>query len=92
MSAHLRFFAAPAVFASACMLASCASAPAPPQIVEKPVYVPCVTGAPIVKPKFEFGKLGPAASDGDNILALARDWPRGREYEGKLEAAVAGCR
>lgn len=73
------------------MLASCASAPPAPQIVKVPVYVPCVTGAPIVKPEFEFGKLGPAASDGDKVLALARDWPRGRTYEALLEAAVAGC-
>lgn len=25
------------------------------------------------------------------ILALARDWARGRKYEGELEAVVAGC-
>jgi hypothetical protein len=75
------------------MLAGCAGVPlAPPQVVEKPVYVPCVSGAPIVRPEFEFSKLGPAAGDGEKILALAREWPKGREYEGRLEAAVAGCR
>ena len=82
-----------AICGAVSLLAGCASAPpAPPQIVEKPVYVTCVTGAPIVRPEFEFSKLGPAASDGEKVLALARDWPRGREYEGKLEATVAGCR
>jgi len=25
------------------------------------------------------------------VLALARDWPRARKYEGELEAVVAGC-
>ena len=72
------------VFIFGTLGAGCASAPpAPPQIVEKPVYVPCVTGAPIVRPEFEFSKLGAAASDGDKILALARDWPRGRRMKGR---------
>lgn len=92
MMARLRFVAAPAFLVCSCMLTGCASAPPAPQIVKVPVYVPCVTGAPIVRPDFEFGKLNPAASDGEKVLALARDWPRGRAYEGLLEAAVAGCR
>lgn len=44
----------------------------------------------VAKPEYEV-VAGPAATDGDKILPLARDWPRGRAYEGLLEAAVAGC-
>ncbi len=77
---------------SGLLLVGCATAPPASQIVRVPVYVPCVTGAPLPAPVFEFGKLSATASDGDKILALARDWPRGREYEGLLEAVVAGCR
>ncbi|MBV6321888.1 hypothetical protein [Duganella violaceipulchra] len=73
-------------------LAGCGSAPpAPaPQIVNVPVYTPCVKESP-ARPDFEFGALSLDATDGDKVLALARDWPRGRKYEGELEAALAGC-
>lgn len=74
----------------ALLLAGCASAPPVTQTVEVPVYTPCVKAVP-VRPDYEFGKLGPAATDGEKVLALARDWPRGRKYEGLLEAALAGC-
>ena len=89
---HLQLFASPAVLLSSCMLlASCASAPQPiTQQVDVPVYVPCVKAAP-ARPEFEFGKLPLDAPDGEKILALARDWPRGRAYEAKLEAVIAGC-
>lgn len=30
--------------------------------------------------------------DGEIVLTLARDWPRGRKYEDELEAAMTGCR
>ena len=72
------------------MLAGCGTAPPITQQVDVPVYVPCVKAAP-TRPEFEFGKLPLDATDGEKILALARDWPRGRVYEGKLEAAIAGC-
>jgi hypothetical protein len=74
----------------ALLLAGCAGAPPATQIVEVPVYVPCVREV-LGRPAFEFDKLPADASDGEKILALARDWPRGREYEGKLEAMMAGC-
>lgn len=73
------------------VLAGCGSAPPAPQIVNVPVYTPCVKDVPPV-PDYEFGKLSLDAADGEKVLALARDWPRGRAYEGKLEAVIAGCR
>ena len=30
--------------------------------------------------------------DGEIVLALARNWARGRKYEGELEVVIAGCR
>lgn len=71
-------------------LAGCTTAPPITQLVDVPVYVPCVADAP-ARPVFEFDKLPLDAPDGAKVLALARDWPRGRAYEGKLEAALAGC-
>ena len=74
-----------------CMLAQgCGSAPPATQIVNVPTYAPCVKDVPTA-PVYEFDKLPPDAPDGAKVLALARDWPRGRTYEGRLEAALAGC-
>lgn len=73
------------------LLAGCCSAPPAPVEVRVPVTVPCVRDVP-VRPEFEFGRVVPTASDGGKILALARDWPRGRTYEALLEAVIAGCR
>lgn len=77
--------------AVAMLLAGCASAPPALQRVEIPVFTPCVKVVP-QPPAYEFDKLPPSATDGEIILALARDWTRGRSYEGELEAALAGCR
>ncbi|MBW3498889.1 hypothetical protein [Janthinobacterium sp. NKUCC08_JDC] len=71
-------------------LASCASVPPAPIRVEVPVMVPCISQLP-QRPAYEFDKLPSAATDGAIILALARDWPRGRKYEVELEAVIAGC-
>lgn len=76
---------------SVMLLAGCASAPPDPVRVEIPVFTPCVKTVP-QPPAYEFDKLPPAATDGEIVLALARDWPRGRKYEAELEAVVAGCR
>ena len=76
---------------SAAMLIGCASAPSAPVRVEVPVMVPCIGEVP-ARPAYEFDKLPATATDGEIILALARDWSRGRKYEGVLEAVVAGCR
>lgn len=73
------------------ILAGCGSAPPAPQLVEVPVFTPCVKEVP-QRPVYEFDQLAPAATDGKIVLALARDWPRGRKYEGELEAVIAGCR
>jgi len=73
----------------AVLLAGCGSAP--PQLVEIPTFTPCVKVVP-QRPAYEFDQLTPAATDGEIILALARDWPRGRKYEGELEAVISGCR
>lgn len=72
------------------LLAGCASAPPVTQTVEVPVYTSCVKEVP-ARPDYEFGKLGLAATDGDKVLALARDWPRAMKYGGELEAVIAGC-
>ncbi len=57
---------------------------------EVPVFTPCVKTMP-KPPAYEFDKLEPTATDGEIVLALARDWPRSRKYEAELEALVAGC-
>jgi hypothetical protein len=77
------------VFALA-ILSGCAGTPPAVERVEIPVFTPCVKVVP-VRPDFEFDKLSSTASDGEKVLALARDWPRGRKYEAQLEAVVAGC-
>jgi hypothetical protein len=76
--------------AVAMLLAGCASAPPALQRVEIPVFTPCVKSMP-QRPVYEFDKLPSTATDGEIILALARDWPRGRKYEVELEAVIAGC-
>ena len=72
------------------VLAGCGSAPLAPQLVEIPVFTPCVKAVP-QRPVYEFDKLPLTVTDGEIILALARDWPRGRKYESELEAAIVGC-
>jgi len=69
------------------VLAGCGSAPLR---VEVPVFTQCVKEVP-QRPVYEFDQLAPAATDGEIVLALARDWPRGRKYEVELEAVIAGC-
>lgn len=74
----------------AAVLAGCGSAPPATQIIKVPVPVPCVKDTPVA-PMYEFDKLPLDAPAGAKVLALARDWPRGRKYEGELEAAISGC-
>ncbi|NRR28902.1 hypothetical protein HSX11_01770 [Oxalobacteraceae bacterium] len=71
-------------------LAGCGAAPPATQRVEIPVFTPCATAVP-ARPDFQFGKLSLEASEGEKVLALARDWPLGRDYEAELEVALAGC-
>lgn len=79
-----------ASWACLAVLVGCGIVPPAPQIVNVPVYISCVTEVPL-KPEYEFGKMSLTDSEGNKVLALARNWPRGRAYEGKLEAVVAGC-
>ena len=72
------------------LLTGCNTAPPAPVRVEVPVIVPCVGAVP-PRPDYEFDKLPATATDGEIILALARDWSRGRPYERSLEAIIAGC-
>ena len=74
----------------ALLLAGCGSAPLAPQRVEVPVFTPCVKSVP-QRPAYEFDQLALRATDGEIVLALARDWPRGRKYEEELVSIVAGC-
>ncbi len=55
-----------------------------------PVYTRCVRDVPVAS-AYEFDKLPLAAPAGEKILALSRDWPVGRKYEGQLEAELASC-
>lgn len=88
---HLQQIATPAVLLSACiLLAGCGSAPLATQIVEVPIYTPCVKDVPAA-PIYEFDKLPLDATAGEKVLALARDWVRGRKYEGQLRATIEGC-
>ncbi|MBB5610448.1 MULTISPECIES: hypothetical protein [unclassified Janthinobacterium] len=76
----------------AVLLAGCSSMPPPVvQRVEIPVFTPCVK-MEIPRPAYEFDKLPPVVTDGEIILALARDWPLGQAYELQLEAVIEGCR
>lgn len=71
------------------LLASCAAAPATVE-VKVPVHVPCVKSVP-VRPAFASVALPADASEGEKVLALARDTLLHFKYEGQLEAALAGC-
>ncbi|SDM76998.1 hypothetical protein SAMN05216517_106100 [Janthinobacterium sp. OK676] len=72
------------------VLAGCGSAPPAPHPVEIPVFTPCVKSVP-QRPAYEFDKLPSTATDGEIVLALVRDWIRGRQYEGQLEATLSAC-
>lgn len=77
----------------AIVLTGCSATPAPVvQRVEVPVPVPCVSAADLpLRPAFEVERLPTGASDGEKILALARDWPSGRKYEAQMAALLGAC-
>ena len=87
---QFRYFVILLAVLLALLLFGCAGAPPAPVRVEVPVMVPCIRHVPAV-PVYEFDKLPATATDGAIILALARDWPRGRKYEMELEAEIIGC-
>jgi len=76
------------LLATMAILAGCASAPATVE-VKVPVYVPCAKAVP--RPAFELPALPDDASDGEKVLAMARDTLMHFKYEAQLEAVVAGC-
>lgn len=80
-----------AIILGALLLAGCGTAPPAMQIVEVPVYVPCVKELP-ARPDYEFDHMAITDSNGSKILALARDWVRSRKYEYEIEALISGCR
>ncbi|NHZ78456.1 hypothetical protein F2P44_04030 [Massilia sp. CCM 8695] len=71
------------------LLTACGSAPVV-QEVKVPVYRSCVAAAP-ARPTFATRILALDASDGEKVLAIARDIPLHLKYEAALEAVVAGC-
>lgn len=73
----------------ALLLAGCATKPATVE-VKVPVYTPCVKAVP-ARPAFAFPLLGDNASEGEKVLALARDTLLHFKYELQLEAVIAGC-
>lgn len=74
---------------SALAVAGCATRPATVE-VKVPVHVPCVKAVP-ARPAFAALALPLDASEGEKVLALARDTLLHFKYEGELEAVVAGC-
>lgn len=72
------------------LVAGCASTPPAPIRVEIPFFTTCVKNVP-PRPVFEFDKLPLTATDGEIILALAKDWTRGQKYADELLAVIDGC-
>ena len=60
-----------AMLLSVVLLAGCATPSVVPE-VRVPVYTPCIRAAP-ERPAFATRSLAPDASDGEKILAIARD-------------------
>ena len=79
-----------AIILGALLLTGCGTAPPTTQTVYVPVHTPCVKNKPVA-PVYEFDKLPLDAPDGEKVLALARDWPKGRKYEWALESVIVGC-
>jgi len=79
-----------AIILGALLLSGCGTAPPATQTVYVPVHTPCVKEVPAA-PVYEFDKLSFDAPDGAKVLALTRDWLRGRKYEGELESSIRGC-
>jgi len=90
MNQKLAIFRNFASLAFAALLAGCGTTSPATQTVYVPVHTPCVKDA-LEAPAYEFDKLPLDAPDGAKVLALVRDWPRGRKYETELEAVITGC-
>lgn len=71
-------------------LVGCSTARPAIQTVRVPVRTPCIGALP-PRPLFATQTLMPGASDGEKVLAIARDLPVHLKYESALEAALAAC-
>lgn len=71
-------------------LIGCGTAAPAIRTVRVPVRSPCVGTLPS-RPLFAIHTLMPDASDGEKVLAIARDLPVHLKYERALEAALAAC-
>ncbi|CUI05279.1 hypothetical protein [Massilia antarctica] len=71
-------------------LAGCGTGTQAIRTVRVPVRSPCIGALP-ARPLFATQTLMPDASDGEKVLAIARDLPLHLKYEGVLEAALAAC-
>ncbi len=78
------------ILAISVLLVACANKPPATQEVKVGVYVSCVKNRP-ARPTFNTEQLTPNASDGEKVLAIARDKPMHLKYEGQLEAVIDGC-
>jgi hypothetical protein len=85
---HARLSRCTAVFLLG--LGGCATAPVT-QKVDVPVYVDCVKEVP-TRPDYLTTHLTAQSTDGEKLVALAKDWAYSRIYEASLEAVVEGCR
>ena len=74
----------------AALLAGCATKAPAALEVKVPVYVKCVATVP-ARPEFATRGLAVDASDGEKVLAIARDLPVHLKYAAQLEAVIAGC-
>lgn len=72
------------------LLAGCATKAPTTQAVKIPVFTSCVKLVP-ARPEFATRALTLNSSDGEKVLAIARDLPMHLKYEGQLEAVIAGC-
>lgn len=77
------------ILALALAAVGCATKPATVE-VKVPVHVPCVKAVP-ARPAFAAPELPSDASEGEKVLALARDTLLHFKYESQLEAIIAGC-
>ncbi|NHZ78831.1 hypothetical protein F2P44_05990 [Massilia sp. CCM 8695] len=71
-------------------LAGCGTATQAMHTVRVPVRSPCIVALP-ARPLFATQTLMPDASDGEKVLAIARDLPLHLKYESALEAAMVAC-
>jgi hypothetical protein len=78
------------ILAVCAFLEACAGNPTLPTVVKVPVAVPCLSEA-VKSPTFISDAGLVALPDYDFVVSLAKDRTERKQYEVKLEAAIAGC-